>query len=77
MRLELAVFDLDYTVWQPEMYQIYGPPSLVNISDLQPKRKRKNRTATQPIKNIGFGSIQKGKTVVDQHGTPITIFGGA
>ncbi len=24
--LRLAVFDLDYTVWKPEMYQIYGPP---------------------------------------------------
>jgi len=24
--LQLAVFDLDFTVWEPEMYQIYGPP---------------------------------------------------
>lgn len=24
--LRLAVFDLDFTVWKPEMYQIYGPP---------------------------------------------------
>ena len=24
--LRLAVFDLDFTVWEPEMYQIYGPP---------------------------------------------------
>ena len=26
--LRLAVFDLDYTIWQPEMYQIHGPPQL-------------------------------------------------
>lgn len=27
--LRLVVFDLDYTVWQPEMYQLYGSPRLV------------------------------------------------
>lgn len=24
--LKLAVFDLDFTIWKPEMYQIHGPP---------------------------------------------------
>lgn len=27
--LLLAVFDLDYTIWEPEMYQIHGPPKIV------------------------------------------------
>jgi len=31
MLLQLVVFDLDYTVWQPEMYQINGPPKLTSI----------------------------------------------
>mmetsp|Transcript_19655 Transcript_19655/g.24238 ORF Transcript_19655/g.24238 Transcript_19655/m.24238 type:complete len:178 (-) Transcript_19655:111-644(-) len=26
--LRLAVFDLDFTVWKPEMYEINGPPKL-------------------------------------------------
>ena len=47
--LRMAVFDLDYTIWEPEMYQIYGPPKQIN----------------------------NGKTVVDQSGTPITVFDGA
>ena len=26
--LRLAVFDLDFTVWKPEMYELHGPPKL-------------------------------------------------
>ena len=30
--LRLVVFDLDYTVWQPEMYQLWGEPKLTEPS---------------------------------------------
>lgn len=32
--LRLAVFDLDFTVWQPEMYQLIGGPKLVAAEKL-------------------------------------------
>lgn len=31
--MRLAVFDLDYTIWQPEMYQIDGPPKRRKAKD--------------------------------------------
>lgn len=39
--LRLAVFDLDYTIWKPEMYQIHGPPKL-----------KKEKTSDGPPKTI-------------------------
>lgn len=46
----LAVFDLDYTVWDPEMYQIYGPPKLQlvptkeEIEEEESTNKNENKT---------------------------------
>lgn len=40
MPLWLAVFDLDFTVWAPEMFELWGPPSLTVIGkqqDLDPQ----------------------------------------
>ena len=76
MLMQLAVFDLDYTVWQPEMYQLHGPPKLVNLVDMQPKRRRKKRPPS-PATIAGSRTIKDGTVVVDQSGTPITVFEGA
>ena len=29
--LKLAVFDLDFTVWKPEMYELHGPPKVKKV----------------------------------------------
>jgi magnesium-dependent phosphatase 1 len=59
--LRLAVFDLDYTIWQPEMYQIHGPPQL------------RKRTTTDDT-GVEQTTITE---VTDRNNVPITIFDGA
>lgn len=67
--LRLAVFDLDYTVWQPEMYQLYGQPKLVKADAdgrmLSTVEKHETRTT------------EEGKIIVDKSGTPMRVFTGA
>jgi hypothetical protein len=36
--MRLAVFDLDYTIWQPEMYQLSSAPKLTSVDDFVNKR---------------------------------------
>lgn len=71
--LQLAVFDLDFCTWAPEMYQIQGPPGLTPISTLQKKKRKKRSTPPMDLSP----TIQKGKTVTDRCGTPIKLFDGA
>jgi len=73
--LQLAVFDLDYTVWQPEMYQIRGPPQLVR-SDMVQKRSRKSRSCASSLP-IDSRTVKDGMIVTDRSGSPITVFDGA
>ena len=40
MFLQLAVFDLDYTIWEPEMYQINGPPKLTEVESSTNSEKK-------------------------------------
>jgi len=78
--MQLVVFDLDFCIWQPEMYQIQGPPILKNLQSIQPKLKRKRRNDTQQLKfklPKNPNSNQKGMIVTDRNGTPITVFDGA
>ena len=76
MTMQLAVFDLDYTIWQPEMYQLDGPPKLVSVEEFQGKRKRKSKMAPRQVPT-GSTTIYKNKIAVDRSGTPITVFDGA
>lgn len=67
--LRLVVFDLDYTVWQPEMYQLCGGgPKLVDTSTVKHLSGRDLQEATTKT---------KGKLLVDDSNTPIQVFEGA
>lgn len=65
--LRLAVFDLDYTVWQPEMYQLYGNVRLVKADGYQLSAIEKHETKT----------TKDGMILTDKSGTPIRVFSGA
>jgi hypothetical protein len=49
----LCVFDLDFTVWQPEMYQLYGkpeystPPKDISAHALREAKTRKEGLVLQ------------------------------
>jgi hypothetical protein len=67
-RLRLVVFDLDYTIWQPEMYQLNGAPKLTPITSLG---KLSDSVLQEARTN------QDGKILVDRSQTPITVFEAA
>jgi magnesium-dependent phosphatase 1 len=73
-QLQLAVFDLDFCVWKPEMHQIQGPPILTPMKTFE---KKKRKAKTQPSGLQLTQTTQKGMTVTDRAGTPITLFDGA
>ena len=62
----LAVFDLDYTVWQPEMYQLYGRPRFV------PAPKQFSDHILKECKTVKDGMI-----LTDSGGSPMRVFPGA
>ena len=67
--MKLAIFDLDYTMWQPEMYQLYGAPKLAPIASL------KNRYTESALKEMR--TSREGMVLVDGSGTPMRVFPGA
>ena len=78
---KLIVFDLDFCIWKPEMYQLQGPPQLKNLRSLQVKpkrnqRKNKSMQTTSSLPN-NPNTNQKGMILTDRTGTPITVFEGA
>ena len=74
--MQLVVFDLDYTIWQPEMYQIDGPPKLISVDEFQGKQKRKSQAPPRSVP-LGATTIHQNKIATDRRGTPITVFDGA
>ena len=67
-RMRVAVFALDYTIWQPEMYQLWGPPKLVPV---QKKHKLSEAVLLEARTN------QEGHVLMDRDGSPIRVFRGA
>jgi len=75
--MQLVVFDLDYTIWQPEMYQLNGPPKLISLDEFQGKQNRKSKKVSLSIPQ-GSTTIHQNKIATDRRGkVPITIFDGA
>ena len=63
---QLAVFDLDFTVWEPEMYQLYGEPRFVEApKDLSAKENAATRTT------------REGMVLMDKSGSTMRVFPGA
>lgn len=62
----LAVFDLDYTVWQPEMYQLYGKPHYIPAPN-----------GMTPSELAEAKTIKEGMILEDMGGSPMRVFHGA
>lgn len=69
-KMRLVVFNLDYTIWQPEMFQLYGEPKLMPIEkvlkiDESPSVLKRARTT------------KEGHVLTDGSRTPMQSFDGA
>ena len=68
-QMKLAIFDLDYTIWRPEMYQLHGPPKLAPISKARYNLSHRSLAEARTIK--------KDMILVDRSGDPMRVFEGA
>jgi hypothetical protein len=78
--MRLAVFDLDYTVWQPEMYQLYGPPKLVARPSDSRSNGSRSRTTKSRHKHREEGwtlTNRKDMVLMDSQGSVMELFPGA
>jgi hypothetical protein len=71
--MRLAVFDLDYTIWRPEMYQLSGPPRLKHVGEL-PRLRASHYTDAQLEE---MRTKKRDHVLVDGSGTPLRVFPGA
>ena len=62
----LGVFDLDFTVWRPEMYQLYGKPEFA-----QPPKGTSARTLREAK------TRKEGLVLRDRDGSVMRVFHGA
>ena len=67
--MKLAIFDLDYTIWHPEMYQLQSTPRLVDASSSQ--QSRLSTKVMQEAATTTPGMI------IMSGGSPIRMFSGA
>ena len=77
--LELVVFDLDYTIWDPEMYQLCGKPTLVDASEynLSKKQLEESRTIHEGKILVDIPSSSRGRYRHTYQRQPMRVFSGA
>ena len=68
--LRLAVFDLDFTIWRPEMYQLDGAPKLTEIDS-----KNNRKLSAQILEEAR--TIKEGHILTDRSHSPMRVFPGA
>jgi hypothetical protein len=72
--MRLAVFDLDYTIWQPEMYQLSSAPKLMPVDDFVNKRGKGGLSAAV-LKQAQTKT--DGMVLADKHSSLMRVFDGA
>lgn len=69
-KMRLVVFNLDYTIWKPEMFQLYGEPKLVPIEKVL-------NTDDSPSVLKGARTTKEGYVLTDGSRTLMQSFDGA
>ena len=64
----LVVFDLDYTIWEPEMYQLWGQPKFITTSKSVFKKKELL---------VETKTTKPGHVLADNNGSAMRVFPGA
>jgi hypothetical protein len=73
-RMRLAVFDLDYTIWQPEMYQMSSAPKLMSVDAFVDKR---GKGGLSPAVLKQARTKTEGMVLADKHNSLMRVFDGA
>jgi hypothetical protein len=72
--MRLAIFDLDYTIWQPEMYQLSSAPKLTSVDDFVNKR---GKGGLSPSMLKEARTKTDGMVLADKHNSLMRVFDGA
>jgi hypothetical protein len=71
--MRLAVFDLDYTIWQPEMYQLSSIPKLTSVEAFAKKRGGGELSPAHLKQAI----TKNGMLLADKNNSLMRVFDGA